>query len=220
MDFVTHEPRENIPATERPILFSTEMVNAILEGRKTVTRRVVHTDHVKHWFNYIEFIEDDSCTKNWEACSVSEQEIFNSTKVMNRYGAVGDTLWVRETFAIVPSSAYRQSPDVVMTTNPNDKYECAVYKAGWERSAPTWRPSIYMPRWASRISLRLTGLKAERLWSITEGSALDEGVTVKPEQSARAAYFELWDRINGKGLNPVAKNPWVWVIGFEVLESK
>jgi hypothetical protein len=174
---------------ERPMLFNTAMVEAILAGDKTETRRIVRVSPPGRANN-----------------SMWSQEC--------PYGEVGDRLWVRETFALVPPSAYRHSPGVQQTPQPNDEYQCAVYKAGWERANPgSWKPSIHMPRWASRITLEITHVRIERLQNLTEEEAQKEGVNA-PKGEARDAFKKLWKSING--VDSWDKNPWVWVIEFRV----
>jgi hypothetical protein len=98
-----------------------------------------------------------------------------------RHGQAGDRLWVRETWAHVPITAYRCSEGVQQTANPKDPDMAVVYAAGWDRSRPgRWRPSIHMPRWASRITLEITGVRVERLQEISEDDAKAEGATARP----------------------------------------
>ena len=124
------------------------------------------------------------------------------------YGKPGDRLWVRETHALVTATAYRASVGVQQTVNPSDPSEAAIYRAGWDRTRSTrWRPSIHMPRWASRISLAITEVRVERLQAITAADARAEGV------AGVAEYRLLWDVIHGADAWEV--NPWVWVVVFE-----
>jgi hypothetical protein len=172
--------------TDRPILFSAEMVRAILDGRKTQTRRVMK---VQPW-------PDASVTVEHYHQTVIDRhgdmqpgkEIFGAHwddgefGLRCPYGAPGDHLWVRETWKPVPISAYRCSEGVQQTPNPQDTHEAAVYKAGWDRSSGgvPWRPSIHMPRWASRITLRITDIRVERLQNISEDDARAEGCDARP----------------------------------------
>jgi hypothetical protein len=128
-------------------------------------------------------------------------------------------LWVREAFTCVPASAYRLSEGVEQTVNPSDPYEAAIYAAGWDRGIPKWKPSIHMPRWASRITLRVTDVRVERLNEISEADALAEGMTF-PEgmqwgNDPVDAYAGLWNHINGPGAWDL--NPWVWCVSFEAV---
>lgn len=206
---------------ERPILFSGAMVRAILEGRKTMTRRVV---------------KDPICT---------EKEVYGCDSSITwygkyglrspcKFGQVGDRLWVREAFAIVPRTAYSYSEGVQQTLRPNDdQYAAAIYREGWVRSKSgfSWRPSIYMPRWASRITLEIVNVRVERLHDISEDDAQAEGVDLihsigafedymndtNTYTEARQSFASLWESINGVG--SWDDNPWVWVIEFKRVEG-
>ena len=209
---------------ERPILFSGPMVRALIAGRKTQTRRAVKPQPVSvgqtplisfnHGRAEISFGPDDRRDDGlrWWSCP---------------YGQAGDALWVRETWLAVPATAYRHSEGVVQTVNPDDLNYAAIYAAGWDRSIPKWRPSIHMPRWASRLTLDVSHVRVERLQDISEADAIAEGLEwVAPGMwsvvghlpilghDPRAVYAELWDHINGAGA--WAANPWVWVVSFSV----
>lgn len=121
-----------------------------------------------------------------------------------RYGQPGDRLWVRETWAEHPDY-----PDA----------RRAIYRAdaGSEYDAERWRPSIHMPRWACRIELEVTGVRVERLQSISEADARAEGVEGDSHPGAfvgtcRGNFARLWESINGAGSWDA--NPWVWVVEF------
>jgi hypothetical protein len=135
------------------------------------------------------------------------------------YGKPGDRLWVRETFAIGQSAAYDEIP---------------MYRADWEypdSAMVTWKPSIFMPRWASRITLEITNVGVERVRDITpEGSVtegiepvgqgwrdyLGNGVICGTDKCVlpRDSFHSLWDSINKKRGFGWSVNPWVWVIAF------
>lgn len=199
---------------EHPIMFSTEMVKAILEGRKTQTRRVIKSAGGHHY--------------------------------SHPYYKVGDVLWVKETWKITRwnSEGYRfgigyKTPggkwDVELSED-NDRteqywIECSddCHKAGLEvdiegcfifpegREVPTrWRSPLFMPRAASRISLRIVKIKIKRLQEITYEDEKAEGIQTYPVYDSNA-YKNLWNKINGKKY-PWESNPWVWVIEFEVME--
>lgn len=196
---------------ERPLLFSGPMVKAILEGRKTMTRRVVKPEP--------EF--------DVEAASVQHEDgkakaVFQSLSncsgitVACPYGRPGDMLWVRETWAYNPDF----NPPYEFSTG---QY---VYRAdfGAEPVAWNWRPSIHMPRAASRILLKITEIRVERLRDISEQDAKAEGVEAWAETlpdpepfTARSApsqiFSYLWQYINGP--ESWDKNPWVWAITFK-----
>lgn len=213
---------------ERPILFSYAMVKALLADRKTQTRRIVKPQPPAEAQDVGLFRSPDPAVDGqWMwldhpdmDCASPVGEIFRC-----RYGVPGDRLWVRETWAHVPASAYRMSTGVQQTADPTDPDMAAVYQAGWERSPPTWKPSIHMPRWASRITLDVVNVRIERLNDITEDDAIAEGLEwVTPGMWAvdtslaiigddpRAVYRELWEHINGPGSWDA--NPWIWVVTF------
>ncbi len=190
----------------RPILFSGPMVRAILDGRKNVTRRVVHARG-----DVLHMIDGEPWRSN----------IYGMQRIKCPYGAPGDRLWVRETFALSI-----RDPDSVVERDVRDPshWDGPVYREGYDGGewthyedgarttvSPPWRPSIHMPRWASRITLEIIGVRVERLHAITEQEAIREGVeeTGFPRDTFRA----LWDKINGKRA-PWDSNPWVWRVEF------
>jgi hypothetical protein len=219
----------------RPMLFSAPMVRALLAGRKTQTRRIVKmppgVTHIDR--DNLGWLAGDP---SWRNCAW--------IPLSCPYGERGNSLWVRETWAHVPVTAYRCSDGVWQTDSPDDPDMAAVYAAGWDRSKPgRWRPSIHMPRWASRINLDITSVRIERLKGISEADAVAEGIepassgwvnylwhgdheapaqTVDgwPHQFSnysdpRGSYASLWERINGP--DSWDANPWVWVITFRVV---
>lgn len=203
---------------ERPILFSGPMVSAILDGSKTQTRRVIKPQPsmlTGMWY--------------WVCKKLAAGYLHTDTEAMIRlmkpfcpYGQVGDQLWVRETHAIVPWTAYLRSDGVQQTRRPNDNHDAAIYKAGWNHCKPSrWRPSIHMPRWASRIQLEITGIRVERLQDISEADCFAEGCAGGhgsiPGYGYNATPYEhykwLWESINGTA--SWGANPWVWVVEFK-----
>ena len=192
---------------ERPIIFSTEMVNAILEGKKTQTRRVI-----KH------------SKKLW-----IQEQVSNINKCP--YGQVGDRLWVKETHYRYGkwnkngfTKTGRQkwafkatSKDVKYFDNPPDDVKPNSYrKEAWYK-----RPSIFMPRLVFRITLEITGIRVERLQKITEKDAIAEGfVSFQIMPSGIIENFRAyWNFINAKRGYSWESNPWVWVIEFRSIEG-
>lgn len=211
---------------ERPILFSGEMVRAILEGRKTQTRRILKIQPLD--------ILPMNIPNQWVAL-VSRDP--NHGKVLScRFGQPGDRLWVRESF--------NWSSDEELSPNENHKYcpernsysaKNVVWRADGQEWNPNhsewghtlWKPSIHMPRWASRILLEITNIRAERVQDITEQDATFEGVTPSPTyrgsvpgEEHRFAFRDVFMQINDKTGELWQSNPWVWVIEFKVLEIK
>lgn len=204
-----------ITIKERPILFSGPMVRAILEGRKTQTRRLV-----KHP-EYYGCPTGDCPHETQRQCD----EAMNSLNVICdcHFGQPGDRLWVRESVGRRPAS--------FLGITATNGVEQAFYAADGENVVgygmfdlcPWWQrktlPAIHMPRWASRITLEITGVQVERVQDICDGDVMREGVTpLSPFGELQDAYATLWDSINGKGSWDA--NPWVWVISFKRVEGK
>lgn len=179
---------------ERPILFSAPMVRAILEGRKTMTRRALKKQppflaRVRHtWFNapIYGFTDEDVPAANW-------------WKIRCPYGQPGDRLWVRETWR---KDIYDNS------THYRASHPCP--------DLPKWKPAIHMFRKDSRINLEITAVRVEQLQDITEDDAKAEGAQCGvgcPDH--RIAFGRLWESINGPG--SWSKNPWVWVVEFKLI---
>lgn len=186
---------------EKPILFSTEMVRAILKGQKTQTRRVIKPqppDGVGR-IRGPELYEPAKVDRNGEL--VPGEPVYGVYDDWGEWGAKfpygqpGDVLWVRETWcnAGVFGYVYRATDSLPVSV-----------KGGW-------RPSIHMPREAARLFLLIKNVRVERLQDITEEDARAEGaIGIEPI----SVFMNLWNSINGKRY-PWESNPWVWVIEFE-----
>ncbi|WP_329808969.1 hypothetical protein [Enterocloster citroniae] len=201
----------------RPILFNGEMVRAILEGRKTVTRRA---------------IKDTDESMYAGMCGLGPGLFDRNTglRVKEPYYRLGDILYVRETWnqlARVDENGYTHYNDLFYVykadKNQPDLYDDnGFYLDDTERK---WRPSIHMPKEATRIWLQVTDVRAERLHNLTNRDAKKEGVTVETDNSGiahRAAFMRLWDSTIKKsdiGTYGWDANPWVWVIEFERCEK-
>jgi hypothetical protein len=222
-----------VTGSEKAILFSGPMVKAILDGRKSQTRRVLRpqpflndSEGEKWWF--LDRSEDgygktngawkDGDSAYWTYCP---------------YGQPGTKLWVRETWAAFDETAIRDR-----------ERNFVFYRADDEKKYETdgkWRPSIFMPRWASRITLEITKVRVERVQEISEEDAEAEGIrryrrefgqeggfpegwedsrpgyggSVWIPSAFKDAYRNLWDAINSKRGCGWDTNPWVWVIEFK-----
>jgi hypothetical protein len=197
------------PLRERGILFSAPMVRAILAGTKTQTRRVV-----KPQAHVIRSAEPDA-SQLWEAFDEHGKLTVHSIECP--YGMPGDKLWVKETFSACRNGA--KHPD------------CIDYRADQKFTPghddePTWKPSIYMPRSLSRITLEVVDVRVERLQSISASDACAEGVIDATHgwdgnvYYPRARYMELWKSINDKRPGcSWADSPWVWCISFKRMQS-
>jgi len=208
--------------SERPILFSGKMVRAILDGRKTQTRRVIKPQHIKldgGGHPYIDMGHPDE----WDGAGLRRD-------VRCPYGQPGDRLWVRETWAtpgnyddIKPSelsaSCFTHADLAYRATEP---YGDAYYR---------WRPSIFMPRWISRITLTVTSVRVQRVQNIVPMDCYAEGAYTAQDitnayhglrcwgqqleiEFALQSFKQLWNSINAKRGSGWDTNPWVWVISF------
>lgn len=187
---------------ERPILFSGTMVRAILEGRKTQTRRLVKPAPI-------------FCSNvGWEVFTPRDGAL-PLDQVACPYGQPGDRLWVRETWA--PNSVGSAIALILKSAPQPGVYYAATHtgRVGWR-----WRPSIHMPRWASRITLEVVAVRVQRLQDISRGDAMAEGcpfANMADGGDPRIWYSWLWNQINGDGSWDA--NPWVWVIEFKRVEG-
>ena len=189
--------------TERPILFSGAMVRRILDGSKTQTRRVLR-------------VPAGGMSAAPRRFEVRDGEFYDDDGHDYRcpYGLPGSRLWVREAHALVDGPAWSGLP---CTAGPDGRW--AYYREGFDRTEPRWRPSIHMPRWACRLTLRVEAMRCESVQAIGDVDALAEGITYTEGhahrgQSPRDVFAELWDSINaGRGF-AWARNPWVWVVTF------
>ena len=189
----------------KPILFSTPMVQAILAGRKTQTRRVIKPQHVRR--------SDGRGTLEKIPLNAFADEV--GLEVIAEFSprCPGDILYVRETW--------------LQEEYPEFHY---VYKASCpkpEDYPEKWRPSIHMPRAAARIFLRVTDVRVERLQQITYGDCCAEGVFDREDLKSCAhgsiateRFRELWNSLNAKRGYGWGVNPWVWVYEFERIESE
>jgi len=197
---------------ERPILFSAPMVRAILEGRKTQTRRIVKPQPSPCGLRKLS--GGDITATGLDASYWYGSDPFTEARKCP-YGVPGDRLWVQETWCHIGSHS---------GPHTNGKsIEDVRYRADGEGCV--WRPSIFMPRWASRITLEIEAVRVERLIEIRHEDCIAEGVSFpqltdddidgSPDQFknwGRGAYRSLWESINGPG--SWDDNPWVWVIQF------
>ncbi|HHA1261465.1 TPA: hypothetical protein ACOED1_004849 [Enterobacter kobei] len=207
---------------ERPIIFNSEMVRAIIDGRKTMTRRIMkvqpsegfvpmnmalETDYEAHW--YTPGVVD----KNGYL-QPAKKDVFGVADENEGYtcplGAVGDRIWVRETFCAVPDHEEPAGCSALL------------YAADGNGPYGKWTPSIHMPRWASRLTLEITGVRVERLASVSDDDAGKEGYPANPAPYGGAMDKWLWFRGLWDSIYPdqsFKHNPWVWVIEFKVVPN-
>lgn len=214
----------------KPILFSTTMVQAILEGRKTQTRRVVkrqpkEKDYLPelltdHFGNYL--------------LSYRKDRVFVEDKTIKSiYGNVGDVLWVRETFAVIKS--FETGLRYVVPKAGFESYKDKII----QDDKIKWKPSLFMPKDACRLFIKIKSIRVEKLQDISEEDAISEGVLKDVEfypgdfkkemiyrdytgktngcKDARSSYMTLWQKINGA--DSWDENPYVWTLEFEIIEK-
>lgn len=205
---------ETSPAKERPILFTGQLVRAIREGRKTQTRRVIRPQPLGAPATIGPHLTLDD-----GRCGFFDEE----RNYVCPYGGAGGRLWVRETWAIRHCGRHVSlSSETWPLGWPMDRLR---YRADMnEAEAWNWRPSIHMPRWASRMNLEVSAIRVEPLQSISLHDLRAEGVLTDQEHEKCLASFtgakfkhdfwkRRWDAINLKRA-PFDDNPWVWVVEF------
>jgi len=218
--------------SERPILFAPPVVSAILSGAKTQTRRTVRGDD--RTISAVFATQDDA------------------HRPPSPFGLPGDRLWVRETWRPEERDdgfdGVRYAADDAFVLIDETPKAADAWVQVYKRDG-RWRPSIHMPRWASRLTLEITDVRVERLQDISEADARAEGIPLdvwdaalvapnyltdgeffqdwredephfaKSERIAVESYRTLWDSLNAKRA-PWSSNPWVWVLSFKRVESK
>lgn len=222
--------------TERPILFQTEMVKANMEDRKTMTRREKGLELLNDDLEYQKSItlmkmdydiDGDRCLRIFRHGDVSNSTVFKSP-----YGKPGDLLWVRETWG---------HPAL----GDDDSSARIIYKADWDwpdlakksLASDKWKPSIHLPKTASRIWAMVEDVRPERLQDISEADAIAEGCSLygpfgefrgslhpnggsmryRAYSKASRAFQCIWEEINGTA--SWNANPWVWVIQYRILSK-
>jgi hypothetical protein len=179
---------------ERGILFRGELVRKILAGEKDVTRRVIRPD----WSRCLDLADEDDRAR---------------AEAASPYGVAGDRLWVRETWTDLGIGC-RDANDVIYRSDDEDLLPRGRH----------WKPSIHMPRWASRVDLEIVSVRAERLQEITVEDIIREGLSTRfREHDAcvhlREQWVELWNKTNAHRGFSWESNPWVWRIEFKRIEK-
>ena len=230
----------------KPILFSTEMVKAILEGRKTQTRRTINPKYRSDESGYQVLIQN-----NTQCVETISHEGMGTGRYVNPRYQPGNILWVRETWrywydhTVLADCIQFKDGTMFKPQFGNDHKSCnegfhfsSMCDEAYEHPEKIkWRPSIFMPRYASRITLRVTNVRCERLQDITEEDAIAEGMLCCDDWqskeytkacaeakasnkrpplglSPRQSFMELWGKLNGKKC-PWESNPYVWIYEFE-----
>lgn len=245
--------------TERGMIFNAEMVRALLSGRKTQTRRIMKVQPESNQLGLLLITDStkrsDIGKYHWAESNATGNHV-RSKLFSCPFGAVGDRIWVRETWAILGNEDGCCIDWEEKLCKADERSAARIYRASCEQrpgnyglwSIPddadwkphtkdyqyegAWRPSIHMPRWASRILLEITDVRVERLNAISEEDARAEGIIdggclncgepepcgcANPEPDATDAFAYLWQSIYGQ--ESWNANPWVWVIEFERIEG-
>lgn len=226
---------------EKPILFSSEMVRAILDGRKTQTRRIIKPQpcvDLERGYSPCGIIDGKFVFRTTLGYSNHFEAIYLKPKYQ-----VGDRLWVRENIKTIcypyrdGKNRYGYGEQLIEYVADGQTEKCPDaqdewWRHNWHVRSSTTIPSIHMPRWASRITLEVTNIRVERLQDISELDALAEGVDGERlvhgklngvegdfvEGSCREGYKALWNSINTKRGYGWEADPWVWVVEFKRIE--
>lgn len=201
---------------EKPILFSSAMILAILSGKKSITRRVIKPQPDATVLSYYPGGITCGVLEDYETGVRLGYGFEDEDRQWKSLAAPGDRLWVRETWQ--------------PARNGDTGEAMAIYKADWESNGSPqgpeggkWKPSMFMPRWASRITLEVTEVRCERLHEISDADAIAEGIEIDKEQFPclvpRAAFKELWDSIHNKKASHWYSNPWVFCYTFRRLDD-
>jgi hypothetical protein len=237
---------------DRPILFSAPMIRALLEDHKFQTRRIINFAGIEKVVDFVKVATDMEGRPVYEMKDASGEHIARPAgKGLVDYHfsprfAVGDRLWVRETwrshswYADCVEIAYAAQRGLVGWSEQHEQIKYPngdrnAFKFYAPKGPDFWRPSLFMPRWASRLTLIVTDVRVERLQDISEEDALAEGADISPDHRSQitdgpmvkvgpgtymspiAWYHRLWNAINGE--NAWQANPWVVAVAFEVLKQ-
>lgn len=207
---------------ETPIIMSGNHPKLVLDGTKTMTRRVIKPQP-KPYLGYMMNYEGTGAIQCGADYPDTDEDF-----VKCPYGQVGDRLWVRETFTWVYIAEKdpwkdRAIADGTFRRMPNGEPVKMCYKADGYEIGARWYPSIHMPRWASRITLEITEVRVERVQEISDTDARNEGITpdfiVWGDCCYTDGFIRLWNSLNAKRGYGWEVNPWVWVISFKVLKD-
>ena len=216
-----------------PMLFNGDMIRALIDGRKTQTRRPIN---LKTGDTFDERALKDAI-QEWRPVydDLSGKRVGRKAALVRcPYGQPGDLIWVRETFADLRGTG-------IEGTDPARRFD-AAYSADVKPGSASdearidfrikWKPSIHMPRWASRLTLRITDVRVERVQDISDEDAAAEGVEPFGDGSAfvqlkdaqiysttRGCFASLWRSIYTKSGYTWGENPWVWAITFDVIHA-
>jgi hypothetical protein len=209
---------------ERPILFSPTMVEAIITGRKTVTRRIINPQPLNIISQGI-----GPASLRYTAEAVLDSYRTPPALIECPFGRRGDYLWVRETWAAHLLHDGKKPSDI----KPGVKIWYKADNRVHQQDQGKWRPSIFMPRWASRLTLQIININAVKLQTIRRPDIEAEGVsleafklhkqlddTINMDLAAQYKFEQLWNALNAKRGYSWEDDPWVWRIEFALVETK
>ncbi len=208
---------------ERPILFSSPMIRAIRERRKTKTRRVITPQRTDD----LGWLYHDRGRKVYAVRQGMRGLAMRALLAVCPYGGVGDRLWVRETWHVLPIDAFEKAFTSGKCATISADFTRAVFYAADAETGFPKRPSIFMPRWASRLTLEIVNVGVERVQDMSEADARAEGAQTVLAMHADGsdgpatytdAFADLWDSINATRGYGWDVNPWVWVIEFKQVD--
>lgn len=205
---------------ERPIIFNTTMVKAIVEGRKTQTRRILKKQPPEYLTRH--------CWYSTSTYGFTDQPspAFKWWKIKSPFGQVGDQIWVRETFCmgtIEEEDHYLGYPKPLYVHQDGDPKQYPIYKEWCLREGISfedvqWLSPFHMARSACRLVLEITNIRVEKLLSISEQDCMKEGIGSPLLRNCKKPKFmQSWEEIYGEGA--CLDNPWVWVIEFKVVQG-
>lgn len=201
-----------------PMIFNSEMVNALLSGEKTVTRRPMKIP--ANWQlrdrNLSKITASHPKKGKWGALIQNLTDAkFPQADLVAAPAYIDDLIYVRETWA----NAGANAPELTLYKANYPEHVPAHYENVPNLSKIKWTPSIHMPRWASRLTLKVTDIRIEQVQDITEEQAINEGMQPARPSSLvmpyRTSFMDIWDNIYGSWTD----NPYVWVIEFEVINQ-
>jgi hypothetical protein len=211
---------------EVPILFSGEMVRAIIAGKKTMTRRTTGLHRVNKSPDKVQFIRMQEYPDGTYRAIFQHDDADAPGSIKSPYGKTGDVLWVRESWNV----------EQIPAPPEGDRDQLLYYYKATEKQYVDmkWKPSIHMPKVISRTWMLVTNINVERLQDVSDEDAIAEGVErigdpakggfkdyvaegKSPWMCARNSFFTLWQSINGE--DSLCENPWVWAVSFKVLST-
>ena len=223
----------------KPILFNTEMVRAILDGRKSCTRRIAKPQPDWNHTYPLGFVNDSTERKDVGSFGFGTNELGGSIQYAKPPYQPGDILYVRETWKCWRAHRYEATADIIFKTGGDgvrlqfangsidsvNRFDYDTFVNKWLSYHGEWKPAIHMPKEAARIWLKVTDVRVERLQEISGKDLIKEGIDLFQSNNVRVAFDEfknIWNStIKKSDLDRYGwdANPWVWVVEFERCEK-